>query len=412
MIRVRAVLSVCLVWQVIMACNGGGLDTRQKADWTFMVYMGADNNLSTVGLGDLNELEQAGSDKNVNIVLQAEFSPFYTDFYCSGDGNYTGDTLRFLVTDDGDPERPTLSAGQSIGNVDMGAPETLTAFLSWATEQYPAEHYALVIWDHGAGWKVSRLMKGAVQDETSASFMSLPDLSGAVRAAGIHLDLINFDACLMAMYEVAVEFIGTTDYMVFSEEVVPGDGDPYDTILGALKARPGISGRELTGIIVDAYHASYSYPETRGARVTKSAVEMAEVPELHSTVLAFAEAIITDFGAVSTDISLARGNAQRFETPSHLDLFDFSSLIARNLAGTQTGVAARDVSEAVTRAVIENRALGADVSHAFGLAIYLPSFSQLSVIGLTRELQRYSRLACNQAKTNAWADVVEKMVKE
>ena len=61
--------------------------------------------------------------------------------------------------------------------------------------------------------------------------MSLPDLAGAVRTAGVHLDVINFDACLMAMYEVAYEFLGLTDYMVFSEEVEPGDGDPYDTIL-------------------------------------------------------------------------------------------------------------------------------------------------------------------------------------
>src|SRR3990167_10775429 len=54
--------------------------STSKRKWTYMVYMGADNNLSTSGIIDLNEMETVGSDENINIVLQAEYSHNYTDF--------------------------------------------------------------------------------------------------------------------------------------------------------------------------------------------------------------------------------------------------------------------------------------------------------------------------------------------
>ncbi|MFH1090203.1 MAG: clostripain-related cysteine peptidase, partial [Pseudomonadota bacterium] len=204
--------------------SGQKVSTTKK--WTYLVYMGADNNLALAGLVDLAEMELVGTNADVNIVVQAEFSTTYANL--SGLGyTYNGDTLRFLVQRDGDPGRLNLEAGISIGNVDMGHPDTLRDFIIWAVTNYPADHYALVVWDHGAGWKTNYLglrglLKGAVQDATSGSFMSLPDLALAADQAqaetGRKLDLINFDACLMAMYEVAYEFKGRCDYLVFSEE--------------------------------------------------------------------------------------------------------------------------------------------------------------------------------------------------
>ncbi len=140
----------------------------------------------------------------------------------------------------------------NIGNVDMGSAAALTDFIEWAAYAYPADHYALILWDHGAGWKSrasvtkSNLFRGAIQDETSGSFMSLPNLAAAVRNAGVHMDLINFDACLMAMYEVAYELKDLADFLVFSEETEPSDGDPYDTILTDLVNSPDMSARELS----------------------------------------------------------------------------------------------------------------------------------------------------------------------
>ncbi|MDO9263302.1 MAG: clostripain-related cysteine peptidase [Desulfosalsimonadaceae bacterium] len=399
---------------LIAGCSSGGGsdsdDTVTGADWTYMVYMGADNNLSTAGLFDLNEMETAGSGEKVNIVLQAEFSSFYTDFGAIGHDGYTGETLRFRVQNDGNPDNVNLGAGKSIGNVDMGSPEALEDFIKWAAAAYPAEHYALVIWDHGAGWKKSTLFKGAVQDETSDSFMSLPELAGAVRTAGVHLDVINFDACLMAMYEVAYEFLGLADYMVFSEEVEPGEGDPYDAILSSLKNQPGMTGRELSETIVEKYHAYYSDPDTRAEKVTKSAVDMSALPDLHTAMLNFADVIVADYDTVSGVIAQAQANGQKFEYKTNLDLHDFSARIANGLPDSSARNAALEVNHAVERAVVGNRTVGDDVDDAFGLAVFVPSLGQVSSDDLYNDLRDYNELACNRTRATVWSEAVAKIV--
>jgi len=386
------------------------VDYTNHADWTYMVYMGADNNLSTAGLLDLNEMESAGSDEKVKIVLQAEFSSFYTNFDAIDHGGYQGETLRFLVQNDGNPDNVNLEAGQSIGNVDMGSSAALTDFIKWAATTYPAEHYALVIWDHGAGWKKSSMLKGAVQDLTSNSFMSLPQLATAVRNAKVYLDVINFDACLMAMYEVAYEFLGLVEYMVFSEEVEPGTGDPYDTILTGLKNRPGMTGLELSGTIVEKYYEYFSSPGTRQQKVTKSAVDMSLLPDLHTAMLNFAEAIVADYDTVSGVVAQAQANAQRFEYAANLDLHDFSSRIANGLPAGRVRDTALMVNNMVTKMVIANRTLGAPVNNAFGLAIFVPAVGQVSSDTLYNDLREYNQLACNQVRATAWSQAVEKIV--
>ncbi len=404
-----------LIFLLIGGCSGGGGgndsdSTVTGADWTYMVYMGADNNLSTAGVFDLNEMEAAGSDEKVNVVLQAEFSSFYTDFAAIGHEGYKGETLRFIVHDDGNPNNVNFGAGKSIGNVNMGSPAALTGFIKWAATTYPADHYALVVWDHGAGWKKSTLFKGAVQDETSDSFMSLPDLAGAVRNAGVHLDVINFDACLMAMYEVAYEFLELADYMVFSEEVEPGEGDPYDTILLALKNRPGMTGRELAETIVEKYHQYYSDPANRVEKVTKSAVDMSVLPDLHTAMLNLADAIVTDYSTVSGVIAQAQANGQGFEYKTNLDIHDFSGRIANGLPGSAARIAALDVRAAVSRTVVSNRTFGDMVDDAFGLAVFVPSLGQVSSDALYNDLRDYNKLACNQTRATVWSEAVAKIV--
>jgi hypothetical protein len=43
-----------------------------QAKWTFMVYMAGDNNLDGAALRDIAEMAQAGSTKEVNILVQLD----------------------------------------------------------------------------------------------------------------------------------------------------------------------------------------------------------------------------------------------------------------------------------------------------------------------------------------------------
>ncbi|PLX76140.1 MAG: hypothetical protein C0614_10370 [Desulfuromonas sp.] len=425
MLRKLAIIQVvCLlcIFQMLVACGGGGgsddgdqdpgdsSGVSQK-DWTYLVYMGADNNLSTAGVIDLNEMEMVGSDENINIVLQAEFSTEFTPFSDFGYTDYSGQTLRFLVQADNNSDRINLKSGDEIGNVNMGHPNTLRDFIQWGTANYPAKHYALVIWDHGAGWKSRSYVKGAVEDATSDSFMSLPDLAKAVRDAGVHLDVINFDACLMAMYEVAYEFKGLVDYMVFSEETEPGSGDPYDTILAALAQNPGMTPSKLAETIVEKYVDFYRESQ-REDKVTKSAINMAYIEALDQAVVDLSNAITSNFATNAGGIFSALNKSQRYAYPTNYDLFDWCSALRNQFPSGPIRIAAQALIDLLNDSdfVIKNQTFGESVANSHGLAIYAPQVNQISSDEVVNELSDYSRLACNQARSAVWLDAVEALM--
>ena len=105
--------------------------------WTFMVYMAGDNNLEQFGFTDLEEMKSAGSSDQVEILAQF-------------DGTSTGGARRYRLTADGPLENDIV---EEIGPSNTGDPAGLIDFVEWGTSNYPAERVALVLWNHGAGWK-------------------------------------------------------------------------------------------------------------------------------------------------------------------------------------------------------------------------------------------------------------------
>ncbi|MCP4687359.1 MAG: hypothetical protein GY859_04865, partial [Desulfobacterales bacterium] len=261
---------------VCMLLGSGFGVSANAADWTIMVYMGADNNLSEAAEKDIEEMRSATFGSAVNVVVLAELS----NQYSFSPPAYLSDYNTHLLEISG---QTVTDVGSGLGNLNMGEPATLKWFIQNVTSSYPATRYALIIWDHGDGWRNTRwpdvVKRGAVEDQTSSSFMTLAQLSQGVQSSGVKMDLIDFDACLMAMYEVAYEFIGLADYLVFSEDVEPGDGNPYTPILNELGANPFMTPAVLSQRIVTEFANSY-----QGGResVTKSAVDMAEIQALHT----------------------------------------------------------------------------------------------------------------------------------
>jgi Clostripain family len=405
------VVGVLIVSVGTLSCGGGGGGSSSPAtnsgprQWTYMVYMGADNTLSDAGLYNLNDMEKVGSSGPLAIVVQAEFSTQYTA------GMPTSNTSRIYVQNDNDPTQPNLNAGILVGNgnVDMANPASLTDFINWTKTNYPAQHYALVVWDHGAGWKAKKLsatLKGAVEDDTSGTFMSLPDLAKGVADSGVHFDVINFDACLMAMYEVAYEFRGLADYMVLSEQTEPGTGDPYDTILGALAANPAMSGRTLATTIVDKYNAFY-VPDTRESS-TKSAIDMSQIDTLDTKIVALATALQND-PSTTTAVQLAQANTQSYAYPANHDIYDFCQYLNSRVTGTAKTLTS-DIITLMGSVVVDNKYTGTDVANSHGLAIYIPQPDQTN----TSDLTDYAKLKCNLTTRSSaggtWGSYVEALL--
>lgn len=151
---------------------------------------------------------------------------------------------------------------QTLGNVNSSDPEVLQDFVEYfmTEDSLDAEHYILIIMDHGLGYL------GIVRDEGEPVtwMMSMDGLRGALLDAaaetGKKLDIVDLDACCMSTVEVAYELIGTADYMIASQMTVAMDGQNYVGLLEGLSEDPDMTPLELARNIVDYYEDWYSAP--------------------------------------------------------------------------------------------------------------------------------------------------------
>lgn len=112
--------------------------TPEEREWTFMVYLAGDNDLESYGQADLLELKEVGSDARVAFVAQF-------------DRRQQGSTQRYYLRQGTPLEQDVVDGG--LGETNTGDPRELVRFVYWAAEHYPARRHALVLWNHGVGWK-------------------------------------------------------------------------------------------------------------------------------------------------------------------------------------------------------------------------------------------------------------------
>jgi|GEM_PF-5099966 len=330
-------------------CTAGDLKKQKK--WTVMVFLNAANNLEPFGIEDLNEMEKVGSSREVNVVVElaryypklkappvngsyflnplAERNPLF--YY--GLDNEPGISRYYVLQDDDDVRvRSVLKAKGP--KADAGRPESLADFAKWAIEHYPAEHYALVIWNHGAGWS------GVSYDDNTHHGMDLPEVRTALEeicgtlGSNRHIDVLDFDACLMATLEVGYELKDTVDFLVASQAVEPGDGMPYDDYLKWLVTYPSAPPVSFAKAMVESYVHSYA---PKGSQVegdnsaffeTKSAIRLSRMTEMRDAVNRVAELLLarpTLLGEVTEQVM---SGVRRFGRL--VDIHDFFAKLAKH----------------------------------------------------------------------------------
>ena len=138
-----------------------------EKELTLMVYMCGSNLESLNGCASRDRVEMQGSwldTDSVNLVL------------LTGGAN-TGEWARTRYSRlSGEQFRPDKNA--SMGS-NMGDPDTLSGFISYSVENYPAKKYALILWDHGEG-PVGHLCHDECHDNDG---LSLAELSQALADA-------------------------------------------------------------------------------------------------------------------------------------------------------------------------------------------------------------------------------------
>ncbi len=330
---------------------GGGRDVV-----TIMVYMcGTDlESQSGMGTSDLMEMTKANLGSNVNLIVFTGGCKRWNNGVVSSSVN------QIYKVETGGLSRLSENAGTGV----MTDPKTLASFIQTAAKNFPANRYELILWDHGSG-----SVAGYGYDEKNArsGSMSLSGISKALKAGGVTFDFVGFDACLMATAETALMLDPYADYMVASEETEPGIGWYYTDWLTQLSANTSIPTGELGKTIVDTFVAACN-KKCPGQKTTLSLIDLAEfaytVPEPLS---AFARSVSASVaGGQYETISNARYKSREFATSSRIDQIDFIDFC--NKIGSSESQA---LAEALRGAIKYNRT-SADMTNAYGVAVYFP----------------------------------------
>lgn len=350
-------------------------------EWTIIVYSAADDDvLEETMWFDINEMEVVGSTPQMNIVVQID----RYDSGFSGDGDWT-DTRRYLVQRDSDLGSITSPVVESLGEVDMGDPQTLTDFVTWAVQSYPAQKYALILSDHGGGWT------GGFSDMSAPnSALTMAEIVSAIEAVqqntGVDkFEIIGFDACLMGQIEVFGSLYPYSNYMVASEEVIPSYGWSYAAWLGELAQNPAMDGSGAAQSIVSTYiindvylsevRASAEEINQEESSTTLSAVESARIPDVIGAMNRFVSAAaFIDQGLVAEARTYTRSYLSLFGedvAPSFIDLQNFSEVLASMTDDADLQEAASQLQIAVSSAVVSEKH-GLNMSGSNGIAFHFP----------------------------------------
>jgi hypothetical protein len=403
----------------------------QKAAWTILVFMAGDNNLSKAGECDLEEMRRVGSSELVNILVE---------FDNAGDDG----TRRIHIGRDGVSETV-----ESLGETDSGSPAVLSSFITWAAENYPADRYALILWNHGGGWaptEVDRIARSVAspgyneREITERSSISLGrvffrssleqvfGLAGASERAicsddgsghsldtielgkviargaetiGQAFDLLGMDACLMSNLEVAYQVRNHVRYVVASEETEPGDGWPYESILGRLTANPEMAAGEFAQHIVTDYVSSY-LERGHSGNITQTALDLDKFSTITEPLDNFAELLTASMRTMFPKVWKAQRGSARFSQNTLWDLGHFCQVLKQCSPETDVGKAAHAVWTALEPGagnfVLAESHRGNKVQHCRGVSIYL-------VPPITNISRYYNEL--DLTKFHSWTGMLE-----
>ncbi|MDY6276489.1 MAG: Ig-like domain-containing protein [Bacilli bacterium] len=217
-----------------------------KDDWTLLFYIcGADlesadvdagygykgGNISGCASDDIDEiLAVKNQPSSVNIVLETGGA---TKWARTDLNSHKSKLARWEITN---RSLNFLSESTYQG---MGVSSTLQEFLEWGIETYPANHYGVFMWNHGGA------LDGCCFDEKDGDDpLTAREIESAVSGAKTNLgitenfDFIAYDACLMAVQDIAEINSHYFNYMICSQETEYAGGYDYDAWLPTLYSNP------------------------------------------------------------------------------------------------------------------------------------------------------------------------------
>jgi hypothetical protein len=388
-----------------------------ESSWTVILYFGMDNiqfGTFPTDLWGLSDNLLAGG-----ASLSRPDFPIIMLY----DGTEIGDTYiinlenRTIIDDRGEVIDPQSH------EVNYGDPDTMSRFIIWAARRYPARHYLLGLCHH-YGWK------GYNTDESSPGpigmdILTIPEHAAAmekVSEAGIHIDVIWFEACSITMLETLYQYARDADFVVGGEDTI----DFFELvirpfrILARIRKDPGLSPLKLAQTLVEKTPVvtpslftnqltPYTFalnPGSPGDRAkigrlfdiwlpTQFAFSGKGINEVAEAVDSLAGLLIRHLTEERQNIEFCRKRAKEYSlSPWYIDLWDFACLLEERTSNIELKKACAELKDRISSAVVAEKKLFFD-QHHHGILIQFP---------LTRE--EYECQVRNEFDTiNSYADL-------
>lgn len=359
---------------------------NDKKTWVVMIYMAADNDLSDEGVWALTEIQDVDlTDERLGVVAlyDSRVKGLATTAFQFG---YGKSAAPFTVL-------PAKNSNQvDLGNFDLDSTgDVLKNFVIAVQDEYPADHYMLVLSGHGSG-AIGDFLKGGA----AFTGVSIPELGEKLGAAcNQDIDILGMDSCVMSMAEVCCELQDSIKWLVGSEGFDPSAGWPYKEILLALQAYlagdipqdPNALRSEVAKTIVDKYIEFYQPYIAAGTSVDMSACDLGKYSQegkdidrkealmnaVEKLALVLTGKIDDKDKKVQNAVILSHWRAQSYKKNSYTDLWDFCNLLGNCFElGSSIHKCCEEVKTAVADMVFHSRYYGAAFQHSHGISIYFP----------------------------------------
>ena len=275
----------------------------------------------------------------------------------------------------------TVTVTDRLGELDSGSPDTLAWFIATALGRHPTERSALVVWDHGGGWRGIAYDENVTADgrTTINSTIDAAELgrgmdAGLAAAGRTQFDLLILDACLMASIDVVSEAAGNASYLIASEELVADVGLDYDAF-AVFATDPGADAVAIFDTLATGFKTDIEQESPSSAdMITLSLSDLNQGPALSQAVAAFAQAAVADVAADPAPYTAAADSGVRYGVSGgdwfgYLDLGEY---LTRLDGIGPAAAAARDALLATLDSVVIDQVDSPSYATSTGLTMYLP----------------------------------------
>jgi hypothetical protein len=256
---------------------------QPEKTWTVLVYMvGSDLEVKPNGKG------KHWASKDILEMLAGTAVPNTTTNLVISTGGSTRNGWNTV-------KRTFIQNGQvhvleDLGAKNMADPQTLSDFVIWAKANFPAQHHALILWNHGGGTQGYGL---DTSPSGNGAMMDLNQLHQAYQMTRQQLekplDIVVYDACLMASIEVAQITATVANAMASSVELEPGHGIDYAHLMNNLGASPPFDGPAFGSVVKTGYIEHTKKEGTfEKSQITYSVFDLTRLPSFTETFSKFA----------------------------------------------------------------------------------------------------------------------------